>query len=74
MSGDIFKKYNINISIIIHFKQYLPSSIQSAVFTGRAARQKNCLYVLYMVVKLAYLVRSVLLEFGVTSLLDFGVP
>ena len=27
-----FLKYNINISIIIHFKQCLPSFIQSAVF------------------------------------------
>ena len=49
-----FLKYNINISIIIHFKQYLPSIIQSAMFTGRAARQTNRLYVLRMIVKLAY--------------------
>ena len=49
-----FLKYNINISTIIHFKQYLPSSIRSAVFTGRVARQANRLYILRMIVKLAY--------------------
>ena len=49
-----FLKYNINISIIIHFKQYLPSIIQSVEFTGRVARQNNGLYVLRMIVKLAY--------------------
>ena len=49
-----FIKYNINISIIIGFKQYLPLIIQSAVFTGRVARQNNGLYVLRMIVKLAY--------------------
>ena len=49
-----FLKYSINISTIIHFKQYLPSFIKSAVFTGRAARQTNRLYVLRMTVKLAY--------------------
>ena len=50
-----FLKYNINISIIIRFKQYLPSSIQSVEFTGRVARQNNGLYVLRMIVKLAYI-------------------
>ena len=49
-----FIKYNINISIIIRFKQYLPSIIQSIKFTGRVARQNNGLYVLRMIVKLAY--------------------
>ena len=49
-----FLKYNINISIIIRFKQYLPSSIQSVEFTRRVARQNNGLYVLRMTVKLAY--------------------
>ena len=49
-----FLKYNINISIIIRFKQYLPSVIQSIEFTGRVARQNNGLYVLRMIVKLAY--------------------
>ena len=48
-----FLKYNINISIIKHFKQYLLSFIQSAVFTGRVARQTNRLYVLRMIVQLA---------------------
>ena len=48
-------KYNINISIIIGFKQYLPSIIQSVEFTGRVTRQNNGLYVLRMIVKLAYI-------------------
>ena len=52
--GRYFLKYNRNVSILIHFKQYLPSFIQSAVFTGRVARQTNRLYVLRMIVKLAY--------------------
>ena len=54
MSGDIFLKYNRSISVIMHFKQYLPSFTQSAVFTGRVARQANRLYVLRMTVRLAY--------------------
>ena len=49
-----FLKYNINISIILRFKQYFPSYIQSVEFTGRVARQNNGLYVLRMIVKLAY--------------------
>ena len=49
-----FIKYNINISIIIRFKQYLPSIIQFVEFTGRVARQNDGLYVLRMIVKLAY--------------------
>ena len=49
-----FLKYNINISIIIRFKQFLPSIIQSVEFTGRVTRQNNGLYVLRMIVKLAY--------------------
>ena len=49
-----FLKYNINISIIIRFKQYLRSIIQSIEFTRRVARQNNGLYVLRMIVKLAY--------------------
>ena len=36
-----FLKYNINISIIIRFKQYLPSIIESVEFTGRVARPKQ---------------------------------
>ena len=51
---DILKKYDRNISIIIHFKQYFRSFIQSAVFTERMARQTSRLYVLRMIVKLAY--------------------
>ena len=51
---DIFLKYDRNISVIIHFKQYVRSFIQSAVFTGRVAHQPNRLYVLRMIVKLAY--------------------
>ena len=51
---EIFFKYDRNIPIIIHFKQYVCSSIQSAVFTGCVARQTNRLYVLRMIVKLAY--------------------
>ena len=53
-----FLKYNINISIITCFKQYLPSIIQSVKFTGRVARQNNGLYVLHMIVKLAYCKKS----------------
>ena len=49
-----FIKYNVNILIIIGFKQYLPAIIQSVEFTGRVARQNNGLYVLRMIVKLAY--------------------
>ena len=48
-----FIKYNKNMSIIIRFKQYLLSIIQSVEFTGRVARQNNGLYVLRMIVKLA---------------------
>ena len=36
-------------------KKYLHSFVQSAVFTGRVARQIIHLYVLRMIVKLAYL-------------------
>ena len=43
-------KCNKNISILTH----LHSFIQSAMFTGRVARQTNRLYVLRMIVKLAY--------------------
>ena len=39
---------------MIRFKQYLPSIIQSVEFTGRVTRQNNGLYVLRMIVKLAY--------------------
>ena len=49
-----FLKHNINISIIIRFKQYPPSIIQSVEFTGCVACQNNGLYVLCMIVKLAY--------------------
>ena len=47
MSADI-------IDIFLYFKKISPSFIQSTVFTGRTARQKNRLYVLRMIVKLAY--------------------
>ena len=47
-------KCNKNISILTHFQQYLHSFIQSAMFTGRVARQTNRLYVLRMTAKLAY--------------------
>ena len=57
-----FLNYNINISIIEHFKQYLPSVIQSAMFTGRVARQINRLFVLRMTVKLAYTLTSYLFD------------
>ena len=43
-----------NISTIIHFKQYVHSFIQSAMFRGCMARQTNRLYVLRMIVKLVY--------------------
>ena len=36
--------------------KYFHTFIQSAVFTGRVARQNNGLYVLRMIVKLAYTV------------------
>ena len=52
--GRYFLKYNIDMSIVIRFKQCLPSIIQSVEFTGREARQNNGLYVLHMIVKLAY--------------------
>ena len=39
---------------ILHFQKYLHSFVQSAVFTERVARQINHLYVLRMIVKLAY--------------------
>ena len=39
---------------ILYFKKYFPSFIQSVEFTGRVARQNNGLYVLRMIVKLAY--------------------
>ena len=51
---EIILKYDRNISVIIHFKQYVHSFIQSTMFTGRLARQTNRLYVLRMIVKLAY--------------------
>ena len=49
-----FIKSNIDILIIIRFKQYLPAIIQSVQFTGRVAPQNKGLYVLRMIVKLAY--------------------
>ena len=39
---------------ILYFIKYFHSFIQSAVFTGRVVRQNNGLYVLRMIVKLAY--------------------
>ena len=48
-----FLKHNINILIIIRFKQYFPSIIQPVEFTGRVA-QNNGLYILRMIVKLPY--------------------
>ena len=39
---------------ILYFKKYLHSFVQSAVFTGRVARQTNRWYVLCMNAKLAY--------------------
>ena len=39
---------------IIYFIKYFHSFIQSAVFTGRVAHQNNGLYVLRMIVKLAF--------------------
>ena len=59
-----FLKHNINISIIIRFKQYLPSTIQFIEFTGRVARQNNGLYVLHMMVKLAYILDPYTLQHG----------
>ena len=38
----------------LYFKKYLHSIVQSAVFTGRVAREINHLYALCMIVKLAY--------------------
>ena len=49
-----FLQYNRNISIKKHFKQYLSLLIRIAVFTGCVARQIYRLYVLRMIVKLAY--------------------
>ena len=53
-----FLNYYINISIIIRFKQYFPSIVQSVEFTGRVARQNYGLYILRMIVKLAYMPRG----------------
>ena len=39
---------------ILYFKKYFHSFIQSAVFSGRVARQNNGLYALRMIVKPAY--------------------
>ena len=61
-----FIKSNIDILIIIRFKQYLPAIIQSVQFTGRVARQNKGLYVLRMIVKLAY-------TYGLTQLLFLGL-
>ena len=59
-----FLKHNINISIIIHFEQYLPSIIQSVEFTGCVACQNNGLYSLRMIVKLAYILDPYTLQHG----------
>ena len=48
------KNIYINIPITNHFKQYVRAFMQSAMFTGRVARQTNRLYVLRMTVKLAH--------------------
>ena len=55
MDSDIFKNITEIISIILHFKQYLHSFVQSARFTGRVTHQTNHLYVLHMIMKLAYI-------------------
>ena len=47
-------KYIIIDIFLLYFKTYLPSFIQSTLFTGRVARQTNRLYVLRMTVQLAY--------------------
>ena len=43
---EILLKMYYSLYISITFKKYLPSFIQSAVFTGRAARQTNHFYIL----------------------------
>ena len=68
-----FLKCNKNISILTHFQQYLHSFIQSAMFTGRVARQTNRLYVLRMIVKLAYIYLSTLISLYLpTGLINKG--
>ena len=55
--------------IVIHFKQYLHSITQSAMFAGCAVRQTNQLYVLRMIVKLAYC-----RNLGINCKLQFATP
>ena len=43
------------IKIDIFLLYFNHSFIQSAVFTGRAARQTNCFHILRMIVELTYL-------------------
>ena len=52
--GEIMLKTYYNWYILLYFIKYFHTFIQSAVFTGRVARQNNGLYVLRMIVKLAY--------------------
>ena len=54
IEGRYYLKRIIIDIFILYFKKYFHSFIQSAVFTGRVARQNNGLYVLRMIVKLAY--------------------
>ena len=56
-----FSKCIIIDTFLLYFEKYLPSLIQSVVFTGRVARQTYRLYVLHMVVNLVYCLRSPLI-------------
>ena len=60
MRGDIVLECIIIDIFMLYFQKYLHSFIESAVFTGRVARQTNRLYVLRMTVKLAYTNRTAL--------------
>ena len=56
-----FLKYTlIDIFLLYFLKKYFHSFIQSAMFIEHVARQTNRLYILRMIVKLAYLFNFIL--------------
>ena len=70
IEGIYYLKRIIIDIFILYFKKYFHSFIQSAVFTGRVARQNNGVYVLRMIVKLAYCVgKRAVLEYVLWSLM-----
>ena len=64
------KRIIINIFTLCFIK-YFHSFIQYAVFTGRVARQNNGLYVLRMIVKLAYINKNRATKYWPTRSLDW---